>query len=272
MIDSDVVDVWRRVIDQSGHLTVLTGAGISAESGIPTFRGSDGYWTIGSREYHPQEMATYAMFLERPDEVWKWYYYRRAVCLRANPNPGHLALVEMEKRLGDRFVLITQNVDGLHLRAGNTSENTYQIHGNINYMRCASECSPRLYPIPEEIPLDLATKEFSTEIIAYLVCPACGKPARPHVLWFDESYNEEFYRFESSMRVARQTDVLLIVGTSGATTLPNHILRTVIQNRGVVIDVNVEPNSFSRSAEENGGHALTGPSGEILPQLLELIP
>ncbi|MCA9686135.1 MAG: RNA polymerase subunit sigma, partial [Myxococcales bacterium] len=94
-------------------VVVLTGAGISAESGIPTFRGPEGYWTVGAREYHPQELATLQAFNRMPREVWHWYLYRRGICRAAEPNPAHFALVELERALGDRFTLITQNVDGL---------------------------------------------------------------------------------------------------------------------------------------------------------------
>ena len=115
-------DIVQKFKDSRGNITVLTGAGISAESGIPTFRGRDGYWTIGSKEYHPQEMATFHMFTRRPLDVWAWYLYRKTVCAEAVPNAGHRALVELETLFLDRFCLITQNVDGLHLRAGNTPE------------------------------------------------------------------------------------------------------------------------------------------------------
>ena len=104
-----------------GAFVVVTGAGVSAESGIPTFRGQDGYWTVGSRVYHPQELATHAAFRRMPEEVWRWYLYRLGVCRAAEPNPAHVALVELERALGDRFRLVTQNVDGLHLRAGSSS-------------------------------------------------------------------------------------------------------------------------------------------------------
>ena len=128
--------ILTKTLAEQSPVTVLTGAGISAESGIPTFRGPEGYWTVGSAEYHPQEMATVRMFEQAPDDVWAWYLYRLGVCRRAQPNAGHLALVEMEALLGDRFTLITQNVDGLHLQAGNSPQRTFQIHGNISFMRC----------------------------------------------------------------------------------------------------------------------------------------
>ena len=150
-IEKNAKDAIRRVIEEGGDLVVLTGAGISAESGIPTFRGPEGYWTVGSREYRPEEMATFAMFSRFPEDVWQWYLYRLGVCRRAEPNAGHRAVKTMEDLLGDRFLLITQNVDGLHLRAGNSLERTYQIHGNIDYMRCAAGCSGDLFPVPDSI-------------------------------------------------------------------------------------------------------------------------
>src|SRR2546428_9434824 len=105
----------RRIPDEArggeGRILVLTGAGISAESGIPTFRGKDGYWTVGSAVYQPQEIATFEMFSRVPEEVWRWYLWRFGVCRDARPNAGHAALVEMERALGDRFTLVTQNID-----------------------------------------------------------------------------------------------------------------------------------------------------------------
>ena len=271
MITNEVKQVWKEAIDSARQVTVLTGAGISAESGIPTFRGPEGYWTIGSEEYHPQEMATMAMFSRQSLEVWKWYCYRRSVCLNAEPNQGHFALVDLEQKLGDRFTLITQNVDGIHLRAGSSAKQTFQIHGNINFMRCSVECSQELYPMPDFIPSSPVSKDFPEELLQQLLCPKCGQQSRPHVLWFDESYDEVFFRFESSLEVAAKTDLLLVVGTSGATTLPNHVIQLVIRNGGLVFDVNIEDNSFGELAKQNKGYALTGPSGEILPELVSIL-
>jgi NAD-dependent deacetylase len=234
--------------DQSKQITILTGAGISAESGIPTFRGPEGYWTVGAKEYHPQEMATYAMFTKHPDEVWQWYLYRLSVCLDAEPNQAHLALVEIEQILQDRFTLITQNVDNLHIRAGNNPERTFQIHGNIFFMRCVNECQQSLVALPQELfPRD-KDQPLSVEDKSLLSCPDCGAVTRPHVLWFDESYDEHYFKFESAMAVAEKTDVLIIAGTSGATTLPNHVANMVYQNKGAIIDINIEENSFTKLA------------------------
>src|SRR5689334_10636211 len=113
-----VLAACRAALARSGSIVALTGAGVSAESGIPTFRGKQGYWTVGAREYHPQELATKAAFDAMPWQVWAWYLYRLGVCQRAEPNPGHHALTQLAHALPDRFSLITQNVDGLHRRAG----------------------------------------------------------------------------------------------------------------------------------------------------------
>src|SRR5512144_3067857 len=125
---------------RSGNVVALTGAGISAESGIPTFRGAEGYWVVGSRNYMPQEMATRAMFERDPAEVWRWYLYRFGVCKDARPNDGHRALAALERALGDAFALVTQNIDGLHVRAGSSRERTFEIHGDAGLVRCADEC------------------------------------------------------------------------------------------------------------------------------------
>lgn len=255
-----------------GRLLVLTGAGISAESGIPTFRGKEGYWTVGSTEYHPQEMATYSMFRKVPMEVWKWYLYRRGVCQQAQPNLGHLALARLEEALGKRFTLVTQNVDGLHLRAGNSLEKTYQIHGNINYMRCSVQCSDQIYPIPATIDHKSKDDLLSPEEMELLVCPRCGESSRPHVLWFDESYDEALFKFESTLRAVSKASMLWVVGTSGATTLPNYVVSLASQNGVSIIDINPEENVFSQTAiRSQGGAHLKSASGEVLPEMADAL-
>ena len=226
----------------NGFITVLTGAGISAESGIPTFRGPEGYWTVGSKVYHPQEMATFEMFCRMPDEVWRWYLYRMGVCAAAAPNPGHLALVAMEHHFGDRFTLITQNVDGLHLRAGNSLERTYQIHGNVFFMRCSLNCTDEVYPLPAEVQPKTADEPLTATDREHLRCPRCGAYTRPHVLFFDESYNEEHYHFYSTLHTARETELLIVVGTSGATNLPNQVVQEVYRHGAMIVDFNIEAN------------------------------
>ncbi len=253
------------------RITVLTGAGISAESGIPTFRGPEGYWSIGSKEYHPQEMATYNMFMQKPDEVWKWYLYRMNICRKAKPNPGHIALVEMEKLFQDRFTIITQNVDSLHLRAGNSLARTYQIHGNIFFMRCVHDCSSKIYPLPKDLTGKEKGEDITEEERQLLKCPDCGKNTRPHVLWFDEAYNEKHYHFHSSLAAAAETELLLIVGTAGATNLPNQVAWEVKNHNAIMIDINIEENPFTNLAlSVERGFFLKQASGTALPSIMEV--
>ena len=252
-----------------GRIVVLTGAGVSAESGIPTFRGEEGYWQVGSRHYHPQEMATFRAFCDMPDEVWAWYLYRRAVCRAAAPNAAHEALVRMEGYLGERFQLITQNVDGLHLRAGQSPERTWQIHGDIEFMRCATECDATLYPVPAAIG-DTFGKldEVDDQLRGLLVCPSCGGRARPHVLWFDEMYDEARYRFESSMNAMTGADALIVIGTSGATTLPTLLVRESIRAGIALLVVDPGDNVFTGAAESapRGLHA-RGSATDMVPRI-----
>lgn len=258
--------------ETGGRLAVLTGAGISSESGIPTFRGPEGYWTVGSREYRPEHMATYSMFSKDPWEVWAWYLYRRTVCNRAEPNRGHVAIVEMEKIFGDCFRLITQNVDGLHIRAGNTEKRTFQIHGNLHVLRCAAECSRQLFPFPTQIGEKKKNEPVTEEEKRLLVCPNCHGIARPHVLWFDEYYDEHFFRAESALRWAGTSDLLLVIGTTGATNIPMQIGGIVSRNpNAVLIDINPQDNPFRNLAKNHpGGIVMEGGSGDNLTRILSI--
>lgn len=263
--------IFEDIAQSSKRIVVLTGSGISAESGIPTFRGVEGYWRVGSKEYRPQEFGTYQMFTKLPDEVWKWYLYRRGVCRKARPNHGHLAIAEIERLFPDRFTLITQNIDGLHMRAGNSRKNTYEIHGNIFFMRCDRECTHSVYPIPEEV-LDKAKGEALTEHDRQLLrCPNCGGPTRPHVLWFDETYNEEYYYYVSSLKMASQAGLLLVIGTSGSTNLPILAAQKTLRRNGIIVDINIQENPFSAMAVKSGGDFLQEASSVGLPKVLKIL-
>jgi len=254
---SKLEEILEKARKEPGLLLFLTGAGISAESGIPTFRGKDGFWTAGSKVYRPEELATFSTFRSRPGDVWEWYLLRRETCLRVEPNAAHHALVKIEEKWGDRFRLITQNVDGLHLRAGNSLERTWQIHGDINLMRCAAECTDAVQPVGDG---------------KNLRCDRCGDWMRPHVLWFDEYYNEEWYRFESSLAAASGAALLVVVGTSGATNLPIQVGMRAAERGAYLVDVNPEPNPFSEWAESSPrGKAVTGKASERLPRIAELL-
>jgi NAD-dependent deacetylase len=269
-LDQHLEKTLRDFAKSTGRLTVLTGAGISAESNIPTFRGPEGYWTIGSKEYQPQEMATYQMFAQKPDEVWKWYLYRAGICNKALPNPGHHALVEMETLFKNRFTLITQNVDNLHLRAGNSMDKTLQIHGNVFFMRCFKECKRKVVLIPEALTGKEKNEPLTKQDRQLLVCPDCGSRTRPHVLWFDEIYNEHYYRYHSALTAAAETKLLLVVGTSGATSLPNQVVWEVKHHNGIIMDINIEKNPFSLAAlSSRHGFFIQQPGGKALPDIVQ---
>ncbi len=270
-VSNKLTEALRSRAGKQPLIVVLTGAGISAESGIPTFRGPEGYWTVGSREYRPEQMATLHMFRLDPDAVWQWYLYRLGVCRNARPNAGHKAVVQMEASLGSCFTLITQNVDGLHSRAGNSDQRTYQIHGNINYMRCARGCSTELYAIPDGVRPKQKHEPLNDNDRKALRCRRCGDRARPHVLWFDECYDETHYHFQSSVETAARATVLLTVGTSGATNLPMQVGLLAAQSGALIIDINPNTNPFSEMAQQAGGFFIQGTAGEILPEMAEVL-
>ena len=254
-----------------GPVVALTGAGISAESGIPTFRGKEGYWVVGSRNYMPQQMATSEMFSRAPEEVWHWYLHRFGACKHAQPNAGHRALVDLDHALGDRFHLVTQNIDGLHLRAGATPARTSCIHGDASWVRCAGSCSNGKLPLPDMGPRKAATP-FTHADRSSLSCPQCGGWLRPHVLWFDECYDEENYRMETVLRAASRAALLIVVGTSGATNLPMQIGEMAFRRGIGMIDVNPEENPFSelcRASEE--GFFARGSACERLPEIVRAL-
>ncbi len=264
--------------DGHGNLLILTGAGMSAESGIPTFRGEEGYWRIGSREYFPEELATHAAFSRMPNEIWGWYLYRRSVCRAASPNAGHLALAELERGLreqgqAERFLLITQNVDGLHRRAGNSFARTYEIHGNIDYMRSVDERDTRILPLPAELGERWERgRAIGPKEHALLTTPEGNACTRPHVLWFDESYDEARFRYESSLRAVEQAALVIVIGTSGATNLPSMIVQRAAAMGRPLLVINSDPSPFSAMAERiPSGHFMQGAAGELVPPLVDFL-
>jgi NAD-dependent deacetylase len=266
-IDKRLKEKLREFYGGGRKLTALTGAGLSADSGIPTFRDVDGFWSVGSKNYTPEEMGTCRMYRAKPLEVWKWYLYRKGLCLKASPNKGHHAIRQLEELFGDRFRLISQNVDGLHRAAGSSLERTYFIHGTLEQCRCGQECSEELLPFP-----DFSLKkgeELTDGQIEKLKCPRCHAFTRPHVLWFDEYYNEKYYRRDSALRAAKETGLMLIVGTSGATTLPQLVVQNTIAGNGIVIDINKGDHYFSSMVEGSAnGFTLRGSSSDILPEFV----
>jgi NAD-dependent deacetylase len=263
-----VLSACRAALDRgTGKIVVLTGAGVSAESGIPTFRGKEGYWTVGAREYHPQELATHAAFVQMPWDVWAWYLYRRTVCINAGPNAGHHALVRLGA-LGDRFALVTQNVDGLHRRAGSSAHHVFAIHGDIQQMRCAKDCVPDRWQIPDAVGDFEKGAPVTDEVKALLVCNKCGGMARPHVLWFDESYDEERFHLDTVRRIANDAALVVVAGTSAQTNLPWQVVTLGQRAGATIVDVNIEDNPFGEIAQKSGG-VIRGPAAAALTAIVD---
>ena len=226
---------------QASRLAVLTGAGISAESGVPTFRGAAGLW----KQFRPEDLATPQAFARDPQLVWEWYAWRRNLLSTVQPNAGHYALAELERRI-PHLTLITQNVDGLHQQAA--SKSVIEIHGSIWELRCTTchrEWMDRSVPLP--------LPPFCE----------CGSLARPGVVWFGENLSEPTW--SAARRAAQSCQLLIVVGTS-AMVYPAAGLIGIAQSSGAkVIEVNVELTPMSALVD----CALTGPAGAVLPELFQ---
>lgn len=222
-------------------MVALTGAGISAESGIPTFRGAGGLW----RSYKPEQLATPEAFFADPDLVWEWYEWRRGLIAKAEPNPGHLALAALEERKPD-FTLVTQNVDGLHDRAG--SRRIVKLHGDIWIDLCV-DCDGEETVGPYE-------SRLSTHRCG------CGGLLRPGVVWFGESLPPDAW--EEAERAVRRAQLVLVIGTS-AVVYPAAGLVPLAKSAGArVLEVNLEETPFSPLVD----WSYRGKAGELLPLLL----
>ncbi len=222
-------------------MAVLTGAGISAESGVPTFRGASGLWN----EHKPEDLATPEAFAKDPRLVWEWYNWRRELIAKAQPNGGHKALVQLEIRK-PRFTLITQNVDGLHDLAG--SGKILKLHGDIWRMRCTvcgANFPNRRVPLPKIPPH----------------C-ACGGLARPGVVWFGEPLPDGMMKEAEHAAAAAQ--LFLVVGTSAVVHPAASLIPFAKQSGAKVVEINIEESAASPVVD----CLLKGPAGELLPQLI----
>jgi len=254
-IDQRIIQQLKFCLEKDKKISFLVGAGLAADSGIPTFRGKDGYWVSGSKNYKAEEIGTYRMFKQAPQEVWKWYLYRKSITEKAMPNQSHILLKEIEDSLNDQFALISQNVDGLNCKAGSSDERSFFIHGNLDFVRCGDECTRELYPFPKQISLIDRDKDIITDAEwAFLKCPKCKRNLRPHVLWFDEYYDEQYFKRDSVLKISEQSGILFVIGTSGATTLPQMLVRNVLKFGGMAVEVNIEESYFSAllSSSEKG--------------------
>ena len=245
MADADSFGVMPALVEalrSAQRVTVLTGAGISAESGVPTFRDAQtGLWA----KYRPEELATPEAFRHNPKLVWEWYTWRRSLVARAVPNAGHLALVELERRVPS-MTLVTQNVDGLHQRAG--SQAVIELHGNINRTKCSRE--------------GIVVESRAEAGDAPPRCPQCGGFLRPDVVWFGESL--PVHALQAAIEAAGACDLFFSVGTSGvvepAASLPYEALRHGAQ----VVEINPDVTQLTAHAT----FALRGPAGAALPALV----
>jgi NAD-dependent deacetylase len=241
MPDADLAPCVDR-LREARRVAVLTGAGISAESGIPTFRDAlTGLWA----RYRPEDLATPEAFARDPGLVWQWYAWRRAIVERAEPNAGHRALAAFERRVPD-FALVTQNVDGLHQRAG--SSRVLELHGNIMRTRCSRDGNP--------------VERWADGSDLPPLCPACGAPLRPDVVWFGEPLPAA--ALDAAWRAAGACEVFLSIGTSNlvepAASLPWHAASAGAEV--IVINTAIE-------GQRRGPRIryLVGPAGQVLPAL-----
>ncbi len=241
MDTSRQIEEVRERLERARRPVALTGAGISAESGVPTFRGKDGLW----RNYRAEELATPEAFRKDPKLVWEFYEWRRGLLSKVKPNRGHYALAELEKKK-EEFAIITQNVDGLHSLAG--SRNVVELHGNIWIVRCAvcgKEKEDRTVPM-EEIPPRCS----------------CGGLLRPGVVWFGEMLPVD--ALNKTYELLENTDLMLVIGTSGVVQ-PAASFATMAKQRGAfVVEINLERTPVSSFMDV----VINGRAGDILPQIV----
>lgn len=239
--NEEKIQVLREQLAGCERVAVLTGAGISAESGVPTFRGEGGLW----RQYRATDLATPEAFAEDPRLVWEFYNWRREVLAPLHPNPGHLALVAMEDRFAE-FTLITQNIDGLHQTCG--SRKMIELHGNIWRVRC-TDCGKttedRRVPLPE-IP----------------ACTSCGGLLRPDVVWFGEMLDPKI--LDQAYRTIGSCQVMLVIGTSGVVQPAASMGATARRGGAFVAEINLEPTPYTDIYDLS----ILGKAGEVLPQVV----
>jgi NAD-dependent deacetylase len=231
------------LLDAAARVVVLTGSGISAESGVPTFRGEDGLW----KTHRAQDLATPTAFARDPNLVWEWYDWRRNLMASKQPNAGHRTLAAWESRFPE-FALITQNVDGLHQRAG--SSRVLELHGNIWKMRCTREGTVRENL---ESPLPSLPPE----------CPDCGEMLRPHVVWFGESLDPEV--IHEASRLSSRCDLMFVIGTSAVVHPAASLPLAALDRGGRVVEINPEPTPLTPYVQ----FSYRGKAGDLLPRLDE---
>ena len=228
-------------LEKAYSVAVLTGAGISASSGIPTFRGKDGIW----KKFKPEELANYNAFVKNPKLVWEWYDWRRNLIKNVRPNPAHYALVDLENIFKD-FAVITQNVDNLHSLAG--SNKLIELHGNIMRNKCI-ECGKPFegdFNLKEGIPK----------------CTTCGGMIRPDVVWFGENLPED--QIMAAQELAMRCEVFFSIGTSSIVEPAASLPYMAKGNGAYLVEINIEETPLTGSANE----FIQGTADKILPELI----
>jgi NAD-dependent deacetylase len=249
-VNESLIQRAASIIRSGQRLTAFTGAGMSKESGIPTYREpQEGIWA----NYDPMELATPEGFAKNPKRVWDWNEARRSMMQKAEPNPGHIALAQIGQHFPDT-VVVTQNIDNLHERAG--SKQVIHLHGSIFKHRCADDC------LGNGTPVDISTLDYDSEN-GPPKCPHCGALVRPSVVWFGERLPRG--PASDAFNVLTQTDVLLVIGLSGAITygMPD----IVKENGGKIIEINPGLTAITGMADV----WLPAPSGQALPAIVQAL-
>jgi NAD-dependent deacetylase len=239
-----VIQIDKSLIEKlsdSNSIVFFTGAGISSESGIPTFRGKEGLWN----EFKPEELANFNAFMRNPELVWEWYTYRKKIVHEAQPNPAHLTIAEMQNHFKD-VTVVTQNVDNLHRRAG--SKRIFELHGNIERNFCIN------------------CKKFQNEELDFskgVPKCECGGLIRPDVVWFGEYLPED--QFHGGEKASINSDVFFVVGTSAVVYPAAGLVYTAKASGATIVEINIEETEISSSVN----YSYFGKAGEILPRIFE---
>lgn len=243
----DELDTVVDALAEAQLVVAATGAGMSKESGIATFReAQEGLW----ERYNPEELATRQGFQDSPGRVWGWYNYRRGLIRQRAPHAGHRALAELEE-LVPKVIVVTQNIDGFHLEAGSSS--VLEVHGNIHRFKCFE----RDHPAEVDEPVGDTDGDLEPPN-----CPQCGSPVRPDVVWFGEMLPPGV--FQQAEAASSTCDVMLVVGTSGMVQPAANLPLVASASGAMVVEVNVEPSQLTHYVDI----FLEGPAGQILPALV----
>ncbi|OMJ71089.1 hypothetical protein SteCoe_30793 [Stentor coeruleus] len=247
------------IISSHNSIAIITGAGVSAESGVFTYKNNSETWEIGGKKLSLQEVMNINILESNPLEFWQNIQYNRVRFASCNANKVHYALsdfIQYYNNIGRKASLITQNIDGLDRKILGKNPNLYEIHGNTHEMRCKLNCCEIIFPCP---PLN--------DMIATVpMCPKCGGLARPNVLLYGEGYTEEWYRAETASEVVKSADVLIIIGTQSKCGFPAQRIREFIKSRKHIIEINVEP-----VIEFGNTYVLPRSCGEVVPQFVKAI-